>query len=152
MNQSVSISDVMKYAIQQEIESAELYHGLKEHTNDPRAREIFTQLEEMEIDHRKALEDFNLAAFTQHPEEEYVDFRLTDYMVDVPISKKIDFQQALILAAKREDKTRQLYENMANRMASDVKSRDLFLTLAKEEGRHKHILEDLYDRTIHEKS
>jgi len=152
MNQSFSRADVLKYAIQQEIESAELYHALKGQTKDPRAKEIFMQLEKMEMEHRQALENFNMTVFAQHPDEEYVDFKLTDYMVDIPMSVTIDFQQALILAAKREDKTRQLYENMANRMAFDVKSRELFLNLAKEEGRHKHILEDLYDRTIHEKS
>ncbi len=147
-----SYEDVVQYAINQEIESAELYHDLADRTRDPRAKEIFKQLEEMEKEHRRTLENFDLQAFAQHPEEEYVDFRLTDYMVEIPPTRELDFQQALILAAKREDKTRQLYENMANRMASFPKGRDLFLLLAKEEGRHKHIIEDLYDQIIHEKS
>ncbi len=147
-----SLEDVVQYAINQEIESAELYHDLAELVKDPRAKEIFRELEEMEKEHRRTLENFDLTSFSAHPEEEYVDFRLTDYMVDIPPTRELDFQKALILAAKREDKTRQLYENMANRLASNAQARELFLLLAKEEGRHKHILEDLYDRVIHEKS
>ena len=147
-----SLEDVVQYAINQEIESAELYHDLADLVKDPRAKEIFRELEEMEKEHRRTLENFDLKSFSSHPEEEYVDFRLTDYMVDIPPTSELDFQKALILAAKREDKTRQLYENMANRLASNAEGRELFLLLAKEEGRHKHILEDLYDRVIHEKS
>ncbi len=147
-----SLEDVVQFAMNQEIESAELYHDLAGLVQDPQAKEIFLQLEEMEKEHRRTLENFNLTAFSAHPEEEYVDFRLTDYMVDIPPTRELDFQKALILAAKREDKTRQLYENMANRLSGNTEGRELFLLLAKEEGRHKHILEALYDRVIHEKS
>ena len=148
----ITLSEIIQYAINQEIEAAALYNRLRSSTSDPRAQELFRKLEEMEIEHRRNLENFDLQGFTDHPEEEYVDFRLTDYMVEVPPQKELDFQQALILAAKREDRTRALYEKMAAHFAMAPDVQEMFAILAREEGRHKHLIEDLYDRIIHERS
>ena len=58
--------------------------------------------------------------------------------LDIPI-------EIIILAAKREDKTARMYQDLADHFKSDKKLNTFFQMMADEELRHKHDLETEYE-------
>ena len=77
------------------------------------------------------------------PEEDY------DYLVDVTPSSDMGFQDALILAMKKEKAAFRLYSDLAA-VAADERIRDLFRALAQEEAKHKLRFELEYDDLMSE--
>ena len=72
---------------------------------------------------------------------------LADYTVDVDVTGDLDYQDALIIAMKREKAAFRLYNDLAERV-NDSELRDLFLGLAQEEAKHKLYFETEYDERM----
>ncbi len=68
-------------------------------------------------------------------------------MVDVDVSEKLSYQDALILAMKREKKAYRLYSDLASKI-DDTALKQVFLGLAQEEAKHKWYFEVEYDEHI----
>ena len=75
------------------------------------------------------------------------DLKIADYTVEVDPSGKLDYQEALIVAMKREKASFRLYSDLAEAADTDV-LRDVFQALAQEEARHKLRFELEYDEHI----
>jgi hypothetical protein len=78
------------------------------------------------------------------PEQNVVDLKLTDYLVDVDASDDISYQDALIVAMKRERAAYRLYSDMSEKVP-EGELREVFVGLAKEEAKHKLFFESQYD-------
>jgi rubrerythrin len=84
---------------------------------------------------------FNLSDATVH------DLRIAEYLVDVKPSANMSYQDALILAMKKEKAAFRMYTKLAEK-AEDPVVKALFLNLALEESRHKLAFEVEYDEYI----
>jgi rubrerythrin len=73
-----------------------------------------------------------------------MDLRISDYVVASAPGPDISYQDALILAMKKEKAAFRLYNDLAG-LADDEGLRDLFLALAQEEAKHKLRFEVEYD-------
>jgi rubrerythrin len=62
-------------------------------------------------------------------------------------SPEMSFQDALVLAMKREQSAKALYANLAL-MIDDSMLAELFRQLSKEEAAHKARFEDLYEKNF----
>ena len=69
---------------------------------------------------------------------------IADYTVDVQVSPNLTYQDALILAMKKEKAAFKLYSDLAAANA-DPSMQSIFTMLAQEEARHKLRFEIEYD-------
>ena len=79
--------------------------------------------------------------------EEVIDLKISDYLVEVEADKNISYQDALIVAMKRERAAFKLYSDLAEKVSED-ELRQVFLGLAKEEAKHKLFFESEYDERV----
>jgi len=68
-------------------------------------------------------------------------------LVDIEPSTNMSYQEALILAMKKEKAAFRLYNDLASKV-SDGLLQSIFLTLAQEESKHKLRFELEYDEII----
>jgi rubrerythrin len=73
--------------------------------------------------------------------------KISNYLVDVEPSKDLSYQEILIIAMKREEKSYALYSDLEAR-AADAATRKLFELLKGEELRHKATLEKEYEGRV----
>jgi rubrerythrin len=81
------------------------------------------------------------------PEQEVLDLKISDYLVEVDATDDISYQDALIIAMKRERAAYELYSDMAEKIP-ESKLREVFTGLAREEARHKLFFESEYDERV----
>ena len=79
--------------------------------------------------------------------EHIPDLKITDRLVKVPLDPQADYPQILIYAAQREKATHDFYVQIARRFR-DVELGKMFNNFAKEELRHKYLLEKEYDDVV----
>jgi rubrerythrin len=75
------------------------------------------------------------------------DLKIGDYLVDQKPNPELDYQEALILAMKKEKAAFRLYSDLAD-VTEDEKLRQVFQALAQEEAKHKLRFEIEYDDNI----
>ena len=76
-----------------------------------------------------------------------LDLKISDYLVDVDATDDISYQDALIVAMKRERAAYELYSDMAVKLP-ESHLREVILGLAKEEAKHKLFFESEYDERV----
>ncbi|HNX99095.1 MAG TPA: ferritin family protein, partial [Candidatus Aminicenantes bacterium] len=74
--------------------------------------------------------------------------RIVDYLVDLVPTPGMDYQEALIIAMKREKASFRLYNDLSQ-LATDESLKATFLALAQEEAKHKLRLETEYETDIY---
>jgi rubrerythrin len=77
-------------------------------------------------------------------EQKVTDLKIGDYLVDVPAAPDMEYQDALILAMKKEKASFRLYTDLAV-TTEDGNLQSLMQGLAQEEAKHKLRLEMEYD-------
>ena len=81
------------------------------------------------------------------PKEKIMDLKIADYLVDVEPEEGTDYQRALIMAMHNDKAAFKLYTDLAA-AADDQKVKDLMMSLANEEAKHKLRFEIEYDDNI----
>ncbi|MEO0231022.1 MAG: ferritin family protein [candidate division WOR-3 bacterium] len=146
MNEFKSIEEILDFAIKREEEEYEFYEQWKDKVRQD-IRPLFEKLAEEEKGHKVKLlwvKSGKLKDFLEAGSQGILDLKMSDYLVDIEPKPNISYQDALILAIKREKMAFKLYEDLANK-SSNKEIKDLFIALAQEEARHKLKLELLYD-------
>ena len=144
-----TFEEIIEFAIKQEEESADFYRGLAERAKKPSMQKVFEELVSQEEGHKKRLE----SVLTKHkaPESKLTpdpDLKIADYQVEFNANKgEISYQDALILAMKRELAAQQLYQDLINK-TSNVELKEILQFILEEEKKHKHSLEAEYDDKI----
>jgi rubrerythrin len=144
MKQWNSAEDVLEFAIQSEIEAARFYLAMAAKSQNPGIKELFEQFAHEEDGHRHRLERMKSTGDLPHALGKVVDLKIGDYLVEPPVDEHLDYQQALVLAMKREKVAFRLYSDMAE-ATTDENLRNLLLMLALEEAKHKLRFEIEYD-------
>lgn len=141
------VDDVLQYAIGQEQEAADLYRRLAARTKKPGMRQLYEGFAREEEGHKTKLTNIKTEKLLQPESRQTVDMKMTDYLVESATDSELGYQDALILAMKREKAAFRLYSDLAEKSsAPEVKA--TLLSLAQEEAKHKLRFELEYDEAV----
>ncbi|MCE5243576.1 MAG: ferritin family protein [Syntrophobacteraceae bacterium] len=142
-----SLDDVIAFAVLKEERSAEFYRECAQRARNPGIKEFFDEMAAQEQHHKELLQGLNSEDVSGVQLEKTEDLRISDYLMDSAFHPNITYQDALILAMKKEEKSRVFYSAWKNKCVSEAAA-VLFEFLAAEEAKHKKRLETIYDEEI----
>jgi rubrerythrin len=145
-----TIEKALEVGAEMELESITLYTETAEKATYPGAKKLLTELAADEKRHREyflqGLKDpRNVKMRTL--KEHIPDLKITDKLVKVPLDPMADYPQILIYAAQREKATHDFYVQVARRF-KETELGKMFNNFAKEELRHKYLIEREYDDVV----
>jgi len=147
MKEWKAIEHVLEFAIEGEEQAIQFYTVLANRAEKPWMKNVFESFADEERGHKAKLQSV-MEGKTEMPAPEKVqDLKIGDYLVDVKPTEELDYQEALVIAMKREKAAFRLYNDLA-KMADDEKLKQVFLALAQEEAKHKLQFEVEYDENI----
>ena len=147
MNEFKSIHDALNFAIQSEQEAFDFYTNLADVSKNQAMRKVFIQFAEEEKGHKKRLVAIKSEGTFELSDKKVVDLEIGDYLIDVKPSSEMSYQDALILAMKKEKSAFKLYSDLAG-IVPNSNLKNIFLSLAQEEAKHKLRFEIEYDDYI----
>jgi rubrerythrin len=142
-----TVDEILDYAIDQEQQAADFYASFAGRAEKAGMKKMLLEFAEEEKRHKERLLAVKTGERKLTPEKEVLDLKVSDYLVEVDASDNISFQDALIVAMKRERAAFQLYRDMAEKV-SDTDVKRVFLGLAKEEAKHKLFFETEYEERV----
>jgi rubrerythrin len=142
-------NDILNFAVEREEEAIKFYQDLQDMVQFKEKQELLKEFEAIERGHVVILENIREKTFVDinSPPVEVQNLAISDYLVEVPPTENMSYQDILIIAMKREEKANKLYSDLAGR-TTDEGIRTLFLNLASEESKHKLYFEKLYDEVV----
>ena len=142
-----SVNEVLDFAIAGEIEASEFYTALAARMEAPAMKKAFEEFAKEEQGHKAKLEAVKRGEYSFGAGAgELMGLGLADYLVETKPSEGMSYAEALVLAMKKEKAAFRLYTDLAS--AAGGKLRDLFLSLAAEEAKHKLRFEIEYDDNV----
>jgi rubrerythrin len=139
-----SVDALLDFAIEKEEEANLFYLDLAGKMERPAMKKVFEDFAAEEQKHKERLTGVKQGQQLLPAESKVVDLKIGDYLVDVPATPDMDYQDALILAMKKEKASFKLYSDLAG-TTEDGNLQNLLLGLAQEEAKHKMRLEIEYD-------
>jgi rubrerythrin len=146
MDKLDSFEDVLDFAIEREMEAVQFYTDLAQQMKNPSMRDVFEAFAKEEQGHKAKLEAIKQNKQIKHSKN-VSDLHIADYVVEVEPAPEMDYQDALVLAMKKEKAAFRLYLELANQVV-DEEHKSLFLSLAQEEAKHKLRFEIEYDEVV----
>ena len=147
MKEFASADDILDFAINAEQQAVDFYTELAKNARTDDMREVFQQFAKEEIRHKTRLTSIKETRLFELSKEKVADLKLSDYLVPVQATPDMTYQDALILAMKREKAAFKLYNNLAAKVPGED-LRKVFLSLAQEEAKHKLRFEIEYDEHV----
>ena len=144
---SEKFNEILDYAIEREQEAHDFYMGLADKFDRPGMKDAFEGFAAEELGHKKKLVSIKGGKFDFPVKKEIKDLKISDYTVDMEVGEIMDYSQALILAMKREKAAFRMYTSLANSSEND-ELKNVFLSLAQEEAKHKLRFEIEYDEEV----
>jgi len=142
-----TVDEILDYAIDQEQQAADFYTSLAGRAEKAGMKQVLLDFAEEEKRHKSILENVKNGEHELTPEQEVLDLKISDYLVEVDASDDISYQDALIIAMKRERAAYELYSDMAEKVP-ESHLKDVLVGLAKEEAKHKLFFESEYDDRV----
>ncbi|MGA2315305.1 MAG: ferritin family protein [Thermodesulfobacteriota bacterium] len=139
--------EIIKFAIDKEIKSYNFYTNASQVAKYSGAKDLFSDLAQQEVGHRKMLEKLDLKKIAQAKIEKVPDLKISDYIVDAEFKPDMPYADILRMAIKMEERALKLYNNM-NQSNQDENLKKVFSLLSNEEAKHKLRLEKIYDDEI----
>jgi rubrerythrin len=150
----MTIEDILSEAIQGEVESYELYTNAVNMVKAAHIKDTLRQLAQEEVGHKAFLERMlaNPASLRRGVKrlrtEPIQDYKVGDHLVVKPLTPDSTFQDVLIFASRKEQQSHELYRNLAEE--NEGEARDLFEAMAKDELRHKDLVERWYEEVVYQ--
>jgi rubrerythrin len=144
---STNVEEIINFAIDKEREAVTFYEGLAKKIENPVVKDAILRMADEERKHEKLLSNITPKniRFVRQPSQP--DIKLSDYLVETTPTKDMNYQELLIIAMKREEKSYALYSELELR-ASDDATRKVFTLLKGEELKHKARLEKEYEDRV----
>ena len=139
-----SVDEVLDFAIKNEEEAEAFYIDLSERMDNPAMKTVFTGFAAEEAGHKAKLLKVKSSGGFEPSKKEVLDLKIGNYLVDVAPEGELSYQDALIVAMKKEKAAFKLYMDLHGTV-SDPELKDLMLALAQEEAKHKLRFEVEYD-------
>ncbi len=147
MREFTSINDILDFAMGEEQGAVEFYTRLAGQAKTEDMRLIFETFANEEIAHKARLTKIKEEGAYNLPLEKIADMKIADYAVSVEVTPDMSYHDALVVAMKKEKAAFKLYMALADR-APDNTMRNVFLSLAQEESKHKLRFEIEYDEFV----
>jgi len=135
--------EILKMAIENEVEAAEFYQGVYDKTQDASLKDIFGKLANEERGHRKMLEGFFNNESKPLKFKETSGYKVAESVEMPRLSMDMKPADAIALAMKKEQEAMEMYQAFAA-ASDDAGQKETFENLARMEQSHKTHLEDLY--------
>ncbi len=147
MNSSDSYDEVLEFAIDREIDANQFYLALAERVDSTEMRKVFEELAQEELEHKAKLE-LELMKIGKTVEiRQPPDTPNRTYIVsDTQSLLDMEYKDMLMLGMEKEEAAFRLYVNLVPN-AYDSESREVLLSLAQEEVKHKLRFQMEYDMT-----
>ncbi len=139
-----TINDILDFAISSEQEAVEFYSSLASNAKNNEMKVVFEQFAKEEMGHKAMLMKIKSEDTFEIRDQQIQDLKIADYLVDVEATPDMSYEEALIVAMKKEKSAFKLYTNLAAKAPND-KMKNIFLSLAQEESKHKLRFEIEYD-------
>ncbi len=153
METSDSVETILKRAIVLEEESANMYAVAARSAKNAPIRKRLEEMAEQERGHTAKLQEIlkgNVRwAIRKAKAEPVADLRLSDHLEAKPLDANADYQDVLLMAARREKASYDFYAAMAE-MVDDKLIKGVFEMLATEELRHKYDVEKTYEEVVYQ--
>ncbi|MBF0455075.1 MAG: ferritin family protein [Magnetococcales bacterium] len=142
-----SFEEIIKFAMQHEDEEAAFYESLADRSQSQDQKNALLAHAAEEREHKRHLE--KILENGSLPNGPFItpdqDMELADLLVSAaPESGNIDFEDALILASKREKSAEKFYHTLAGE-TDDPDLKKTLIFLAEQEAKHANQLEREYD-------
>jgi rubrerythrin len=147
MKEFNSINDILDFAMNEEQQAVEFYTRLAAQATTSDMRRIFEEFANEEIGHKARLAKIREEGTYDTPAEKISDLKIADFIVSAEVKPDMSYQDALVVAMKKEKAAFKLYTVLAER-APNSEMKNLFLSLAQEESKHKLRFELEYDEYV----
>ena len=142
-----TVDEILDYAIDQEQQAADFYASFAARAEKAGMKKMLLEFAEEEKRHKERLLAVRTGEHKLTPEKEILDLKVSDYLIEVDASDNISYQDALIVAMKRERAALKFYSDMAEKV-TDANLKQVFVGLAKEEAKHKLFFETEYEEHV----
>lgn len=142
-----NVDEILDFAIAGEQEAHDFYIDLASKMEQKAMKDVFIGFAKEEMGHRKKLEMAKEGKLEMKSGVKVDDLKISEYVVDVEPKGDMDYQDALVLAMKKEKAAFRLYMDLSQ-IALDKVVSDLFLAMAQEEAKHKLRFELEYDEHV----
>ena len=139
--------EIIDYAVKWEKDAVAFYQRLQNHVKFEHQREALKDFEGMENGHIAILEGIRSRGKENIQIPDVPDLKISDYLVESPPEEEMTYQNILVTAMKREERSHSLYTRLAAR-SEDPEMTQLLQKLAAEEAKHKLHFETIYDEEI----
>jgi rubrerythrin len=149
----MAVETILRDAIEGEIEAYELYTRSADLVEIGHIKALLQELAQEELGHRVALEqmlanpaqmEWQVRELTAAPIEDY---KIADHLVVRPLAPDSTFEDVCIFAAKKEQQSYELYRGLAEQSSGEA--RELLAAMAKDELRHKNLVEGWYEEVVY---
>lgn len=144
MKEFNTITEILDFAIGEEQAAVDFYLTLATQSKSIQSKNTFEGFAREEMQHKANLIRIKEEGIFLLPEQKVRDMKIAEYLIDVKPAPNLSYEDALILAMKKEKAAFRMYSKLAEN-ATDPVVRDLFLNLAQEESKHKLRFEVEYD-------
>jgi rubrerythrin len=150
----MNIEEILTKAIQGEVESYELYRNAVDLVQAGHIKAMLRELAQEEVGHKLALErmladpaqlKWQVRELKAAPIQDY---KIGDHLVAQPLGPGSTFQDVCIFASRKEQESYELYSSMAAQ--TEGEARDLLQAMAKDELRHKNLVERWYEDVVYQ--
>lgn len=143
-----TFEEIVREAVRKEADAASFYRMASKRVKSGISK-VFEEMAAEEEKHRKLLEDLDWDTVRQYELKDVPDLKISEYLEDVPYDDSMSYQDAIRMAIKNEEKSRNLYLASAMHFAENPDVEKLFKMLAQEEAKHKLRLEQIYDDEVY---
>jgi rubrerythrin len=147
MKEFESINDILDFAINNEQNAVDFYTQLADESTNEEMVKVFTQFAKEEMGHKAFITKIKTEGIFTVKAEKVLDLKMSDYLVDVKPKPNMPYEDALILAMKREKNAFKLYMDLSE-VAPNDNLKKIFSSLAIEESKHKLRFELEYDEYV----
>jgi rubrerythrin len=150
----MTIEKILREAIQGEVDAYELYTSAVDMVRAEHLKELLRELAQEELGHKVALEKMltnpsqirgQVGALQK---ADVVDYKIADHLVARPLGPNSTFQDVCIFAAQKEQESHELYRDLARQNTGEVA--ELLEAMAKDELRHKNLVEGWYEEVVYQ--
>jgi rubrerythrin len=142
-----TVQDAIAFAIQREEEAALGYGRMIGLAQADSSKLLLADLKKEEENHKRMLLDLRRTDVASLRIPKVADLQISDYLVAEPLQPEMSFQDLLIFAAKKEQKSVDLYTVLLDRVSSPEQKK-LFEFLSMQEKAHKLKLESEYEKRV----
>jgi len=142
-----NITDILDFAIKNEQGAVDFYTSLAKNARTEDMRQTFEAFAREEIAHKARLTKIKEEGIFNMPVEIVKTLNISDYIVKTEAKPDMSYEEALVLAMKREKAAFKLYSRLAEK-APDESLKNIFKGLAMEESKHKLRFEIEYDEYV----